>query len=91
MNTATISSFLSLVRLGIGHQAEKNISVKDWAKVREFAEQQGLYAVVLDGIEKLPSNLRPTQGSLLEWIGEVLQSYDYTYEQYCKAIAGLSG
>lgn len=53
MNTETISSFLSLVRLGIGHQAEKNISVKDWQTIKNFAEVQGLYAVVLDGIENL--------------------------------------
>ena len=90
MNTETISSFLSLVRLGIGHQADKNISVKDWQSIKELASAQGLYAVVLDGIEKLPITSRPPQELLLEWIGVVLQNFEYTYEQYSNAIAKLA-
>lgn len=53
--------------------------------------EQWLYAIVLDGIEVLPATVRPPQDFLLEWIGEVLQSYEYQYEQYCKAIARLAG
>ena len=90
MNTETISSFLSLVRLGIGHQADINILVKDWQLIRNLAEAQGLYAVVLDGVEKLPSTSRPPQELLLEWIGEVLQDYEYRNEHYCKAISEMA-
>lgn len=83
--------FLSLVRLGIGHCAyalPKNI---DWQDIRVLAEKQGLYAIVIDGIERLPIGDRPPHILLLEWIGEVFQGYEYRYEQYCKALAELAG
>lgn len=91
MNTEITTSFLTLVRLGIGHQAEKTISVKDWRLIRDLAEAQGLYAVVLDGIEKLPAEQRPPQEFLLEWIGEVLQGYEYRYDSYKNTIAEMAG
>lgn len=82
--------FLKLVRLGIGHSGSYQPNAVNWQEIIELAERQGLYAVVLDGIEKLPSNLRPQQEILLEWIGEVLQGYEYRYNQYCKTIAELA-
>lgn len=83
--------FLQLVRVGIGHEAKFQHEAVDWLKIENLAERHGLYAVVLDGIEKLPSNIRPPQEMLLEWIGEVLQNYEYHYEQYTKAISELAG
>ena len=85
------NSFLSLVRLGIGHP-ERTFSYNvKWPYIQTLAMEQGLYAIVLDGIEGLPASVRPPQNFLLEWIGEVLQSYEYQYEQYCNAIAKLAG
>ena len=46
--------------------------------------------VVVDGIERLPDNIRPRKEILLEWIGEVLQAYEYRYESYTKTIAELA-
>lgn len=86
----SVETFLTLVRLGIGNYASKLPEKVDWPKVREFAEKQGLYAVVLDGIEQLPENQRPSQEVLLEWIGEVLQNYEYCYEQYVKTISEIA-
>lgn len=63
----------------------------DWSAIRTLVEQQGLYAIVLDGIEKLPAYVRPPQEMLLEWIGEVLQGYEYRFEQYEGAISNLAG
>lgn len=83
--------FLQLVRLGIGHEAKFQAEALDWLNIKDLAERHGLYAVVLDGIEKLPSNVRPPQEILLEWIGEVLQNYEYQYDHYCKAISKLAG
>lgn len=90
----TIEAFLTLVRLGIGTEKVSSFTFqdpKDWLEVKNLAEKQGLYAVVLDGIEKLPQSSRPPQEILLEWIGEVLQGYEYCYEQYVKAISELAG
>lgn len=83
-------AFLTLVRLGIGHQAEVLSQAIDWQNQKELADEQGLSAVVLDGIERLPDQQRPPKVFLLEWIGETLQGYEYRYDQYCKAIAELA-
>lgn len=85
------SAFLNLVRLGIGLRADTLPQNIDWQEVKDLAERHGLYAVVLDGIENLPSNIKPPQEILLEWIGGVLQDYEYRYEQYTKAISELAG
>ena len=89
--TEFYKSFLSLVRLGIGHKIGSFPKIVDWPGIQALAERQGLYAIVLDGIENLPESSRPPQETLLEWIGEVLQGYEYQYELYCKAIAKLAG
>ena len=85
-----VEAFLTLVRLGIGNYTSDLPEKVDWAAVQELATQQGLYAIVLDGVEKLPAEQRPPQEMLLEWIGEVLQGYEYYYEQYAKAISEMA-
>lgn len=84
-------SFLQIVRLGIGHPADCISGEIEWANIQAIAEQQGLYAVVLDGVEKLPATQRPPQALLLEWIGEVLQNYEHRYSEYCRTIAEMAG
>lgn len=83
--------FLQLVRLGIGHEAKFQAEALDWLNMKDIAERHGLFAVILDGIEKFPSNIKPPREVLLEWIGEVIQDYEYRYEQYTKAISELAG
>lgn len=85
------SSLLPLVRLGIGHRAEVLLLTVDWNELKDLAVKQGLGAIVLDGIERLPERQRPPKVFLLEWIGETLQRYEYRYVQYRKAIAELAG
>lgn len=65
--------FLQLVRLGIGQMIDSLPDNIEWEKIQVLAVQQGLSAVVLDGIEILPERLRPPKIFLLQWIGEVLQ------------------
>ena len=91
--------FLQLVRLGIGTgtaQGERvtvNSSI-DWQALKVLADEQGLSAVVLDGLNTVQSVM--VQGSMpqmmrLEWIGEVLQNYEQRYKQYEKATGSLAG
>ena len=77
--------------MGIGHTTDTLPMNVDWAEIQAFADRQGLAAIILDGIDKLPVENRPPQEMLLEWIGEVLQEYEYRYDQYTKAIAELAG
>lgn len=81
---------LQLVRLGIGHNTYFNNRNIDWNYVEDLAFRQGLSAVIVDGVEHLPETQRPPKEVLLQWIGNILQSYEYRYELYCKAIAEMA-
>lgn len=88
-------SFLALVHLGIGHEKLHYSSFmfqesRDWPAIQNLANQQGLSAIVIDGIEKLPDNQRPPKELLLQWIGEVMQNYEYRYDLYCRTIAEMA-
>jgi len=87
-----IEVLLHLVRLALGKEQE--CSLPDgvvWEDVETLAAQHGLSAVIVDGVDKLPLEQRPPKPVLLQWIGETLQSYEYRFEQYRKAIAELAG
>lgn len=83
-------SFLSLVQLGLGHSIDIENQGVDWTCIQQNANKHGLSAVVLDGIEKLPDSKRPSKILLLNWIGEVLQSYEQRFEAYETAIRSLA-
>ena len=91
MNSNLNESFLLLVRLGIGHDANPLSEWFNWETIKKIADEQGLTAIVLDGIDKLPSDNRPSQVLLLEWIGDILQNYEQRYSDYKKAIGSLAG
>ena len=84
-------SFLSIIRLGIGHNAWLPPIEIDWPAIKALAERHGLSAVLIDGVDKLPENQRPPKKLLLQWIGEVLQNYEQRYELYRRAIAEMAG
>lgn len=86
-------AFLALVRLGIGHDYLGYLKDIDWPAVKALADQHGLSAIVLDGIDKCQiknTNTLPLEMKL-EWIGEVLQDYEQWYEQYKRAIVDIAG
>ncbi len=85
------SDFLTLVRLGIRHSAWLQPKDVDWNTIETLAERQGLFAVVVDGVDKLSESQRPPKMVLLQWIGEVLQNYEKRYEVYRRAIAEMAG
>ena len=86
----SIEAFFALIRLGIGHSSFGFPEDVDWAAVKAHAQHHGLSAVVSDGIEKLPGDMRPGKDVLQPWIGEGLQSYDQRYSQYRQAIAEMA-
>lgn len=80
---------LQLVRLGIGHSKGDLPDVTSWGQIEALALQQGLSAIIVDGVEHLPKSQRPPKEILLQWIGNTLQSYEYRYELYRIAIAEM--
>lgn len=83
-------AFLGLVRLGIGHHGAGIPLNVEWNTIENLAAEQGLSAILVDGLEKLPWEQKPPKPVMLQWIGEVLLGYEYRYEQYRKAIAELA-
>ena len=83
-------NFLSLIRLGIGHGANPLQDNIDWQAIKDLASRHGLTAVFIDGIECMPENTRPPRIIILDWIGEVLHSYEYRYISYKRTIAELA-
>ena len=63
----------------------------DWHAIKALADKQGLAAVIIDGIGKLPDTKRPPKELLLQWIGEVFQNYENRYKSYQRSIAELAG
>lgn len=83
-------SFLSIIRLGIGHDAYFSATSVDWDAIAALASLHGLSAIMVDGVEKVSESLRPPKTLLLQWIGEVLHSYEQRYELYKKTIAEMA-
>ena len=84
-------SFLSIIRLGVGHGAYFLPKEVDWSALETLAASHGLSAILVDGVERLPESQRPPKMLLLQWIGEVLQNYEQRYELYRRAIAEMAG
>ena len=87
--------FLTLVRLGIGKRETVDLPERiNWEAIQALANAHGLSAIVLDGIDALklinPLVVMPEKRMLTQWIGEVLQGYEYRYELYCRAIAEMA-
>lgn len=83
--------FFQHVRSGIRYSDCFITNDIDWNAIKTIADKQGLTAIVLDGIECLPEELRPPKVFLLNWIGEVMQNYEARYNEYEKAISSLAG
>ena len=91
ISSKTADAFLALVRLGINHGFTSLPEEVDWTSIKALADQHGLSAIVLDGIENLPEKVRPPKVELLTWIGEFFQEYEQRYELYRRTIAELAG
>lgn len=80
MSTDLHEIFLWLVRLGIGCEAGASLpvsgplSVEDWQALEELANEHGLLGVMLDGVEKLPREMRPEKKAIIQSIGQLIQS-----------------
>lgn len=91
MTSEAKNTFLSLVKQGIGHHKDAVSPVVDWQTIETLANEQGLLAVLVDGVERLNDDSRPPKELLLQWIGETLQNYEYRYENYRKIVGAMAG
>lgn len=89
MQSENNQSFISLVRLGINSQ-NIPVLVDNWDYIKVLADKQGLLAIIIDSIDKMPEENRPPKLQLLEWIGEMLATYEQRYIVYENAISSLA-
>ena len=85
---------LNLARLGIGKgEVFPFPEAVDWDAVKALADQQGLTAIVLDGLDVMRQQgavgQMPEKRFMKQWVGEVLLFED-NYEQYRRVIAELA-
>lgn len=66
-----ILHLLALVRIAVSGSDENSLRGKmGWNDIMEASKGQGVSAVVLDAMERLPSDMRPLKPLLLQWIGQ---------------------
>lgn len=91
MRTDIKDIFLLLVRLGIGNATRAALPNEvDWNALEDLAAKQGLLAVVMDGIDKIPTASRPQKKDILQWIGMTIQQESqYAVQQKAEAEMAL--
>lgn len=64
--------FFELLQVSLGLRTSLSVSpsVRSWSKIFKIAEEQAITGVLISGLDKLPTNQRPPQLLLLEWIGQ---------------------
>lgn len=89
-------TFLTLIRLGIGHPVAIIPESIDWESIRDLASEQGLSAIVLDGVQALTDRGGLVDGRAMDvtlkkqWIGNVIQNYEQQYADYRKRLGQLA-
>ncbi len=86
-------ALLRLVRLSLAADAVREDALLptgiDWPALLAMAWRQGVSALVLDGLERLPESQRPPKPLLLQWIGRVAMM-EQLYAKHEQCIASLA-
>ena len=87
---------MALIRLGIGHPVSVIPKAIDWEAIHTLASEQGLSAIVLDGAQTLTDWGKLVAGREMDvklkkqWIGSVIQNYEWKYDSYRKSLGQLT-
>lgn len=86
-------ALLRLVRLSLAADAVREDALLptgiDWPALLAMAWRQGVSALVLDGLERLPESQRPPKPLLLQWIGRAAMM-EQLYAKHEQCIASLA-
>ena len=69
-------------------------TVKEWEEMYDEAERQAVTGILLQGIEKLPAEQRPSQEFLLQWIGigQMIEQQNHLLDERCvELLSRLNG
>lgn len=90
MDKTVQNNSLSLVSIGMGHNAHLNTYSLNWPVIQTVAIKQGILGLVVDGIDKLPVSERPPKEMMLQMVGAVVQGFEHRHDLYKKSIAKLA-
>ena len=92
----------ALLRLGLRNSSAEieNLSVfnvfsaEQWSRIGDFAQEQGVLGVMLDGIDRLDATgygatKELSKDQKLEWIGNVLNGYEVRNQHQLEVISDL--
>lgn len=82
---------LDLLRCNIVGGTDTTVSHSnlDWLSIYSIALRQGITAILLDAISKLPNEARPSKSTLLQWIGQATMM-GRMYAKHREKIASLA-
>lgn len=93
----TQSVFLQLLKgsvTGIGHYPHfRQLSDAEWHDVHLLAERQGMAAILMGELEKLPKECLPSMDMLMNWLGQASHreiTYQMQMEQSCEFANALA-
>ena len=80
---------LELVRMALDPAYNINKVGGDWRRLYDLSRRQGVAAMVMDAVGRLPEEARPEQPLRLQWIGQTL-SMERSYTEHAAAIRLLA-
>lgn len=93
--------FFELLQIALGNRERLSVvpSVEEWTEMYAEPERQAVTGILLQGIERLPAEQRPSQEILLQWIGvgQMIEQQNRLLDERCKWLldklknAGLDG
>ena len=101
INSNSCMLFFELLQVALGNLEclSRIPSDKEWLDVYDESERQAVTGILLQGIERLPAEQRPSQEFLLQWIGvgQMIEQHNLLLDERCKGVldklkhAGLDG
>lgn len=84
--------FFELIQVALGNRDRLGTvpSAKEWMEIYAESERQAVTGILLYGIERLPSEQRPLQSILLQWIGvgQMIEQRNHLMDERCIELLG---
>lgn len=84
--------FFELLQVALGNREclSRIPSNKEWADLYDESERQAVTGILLQGIEQLPAEQRPSQEVLLQWIGvgQMIEQQNHLLDERCVELLG---
>ena len=93
--------FYELIQIALGNRDELSAvpTLEEWSQVYEESQRQAVTGIILHGLDRLPSEQRPPQAIILQWIaaGQMIMQRNKIMDNRCQELlaklkdAGIRG